>query len=218
MVSLHQYFRFSRDLLEQWTILLKSLSWIENDEAHSRTSCLVGNFIFPFCVFFFILPGHRCVALLPARQVTWREKLQQKVVYFLRRLGSAYGRFFFQQNFWLFTNWRQELSYTLHILQTPKQTGLVLARDLIRLHRLFRCCSCAKLKIYLIKDPGNSDKTFKPWAVVFVSGGKLHIKWWARCFLTSIRGRNFKQKWNPSPNLCLQQLNLSSQMKVKYLR
>lgn len=87
-------------------------------------------------VSFFILPGHRCVALLPARQVTWREKLQQKVVYFLRRLRSAYGRFF-QQNFWLFANWRQELSYTLHILQTPKQTGLVLARGLIRLHKLF---------------------------------------------------------------------------------
>lgn len=47
-----------------------------------------------FVSFFFILPGHRCVALLPARQVTWREKLQQKVVYFLRRLRSAYGRFF----------------------------------------------------------------------------------------------------------------------------
>lgn len=94
MVSLHQYFRFSRDLLEQWNILLKSKSSTENNEAHSRTSCLVRNFNFPFCVFFFILPGHRCVALLPARQVTWREKLQQKVVYFLRRLGSAYGRFF----------------------------------------------------------------------------------------------------------------------------
>lgn len=137
MVSLHQYFRFSRDLLEQWNILLKSMSSTENNEAHSRTSCLVRNFNFPFCVFFFfILPGHRCVALLPARQVTWREKLQQKVVYFLRRLRSAYGRFF-QQNFWLFANWRQELSYTLHILQTPKQTGLVLARGLIRLHKFF---------------------------------------------------------------------------------
>lgn len=53
MVSLHQYFRFSRDLLEQWNILLKSMSSTENNEAHSRTSCLVRNFNFPFCVFFF---------------------------------------------------------------------------------------------------------------------------------------------------------------------
>lgn len=52
MVSLHQYFRFSRDLLEQWNILLKSMSSTENNEAHSRTSCLVRNFNFPFCVFF----------------------------------------------------------------------------------------------------------------------------------------------------------------------
>lgn len=148
MVSLHQYFRFSRDLLEQWNILLKSMSSTENNEAHSRTSCLVRNFNFPFCVFFFILPGHRCVALLPARQVTWREKLQQKVVYFLRRLRSAYGRFF-QQNFWLFANWRQELSYTLHILQTPKQTGLVLARGLIRLHKLFSLLFLCEIKKYI---------------------------------------------------------------------
>lgn len=53
MVSLHQYFRFSRDLLEQWNILLKSMSSTENNEAHSRTSCLVRNLNFPFCVFFF---------------------------------------------------------------------------------------------------------------------------------------------------------------------
>lgn len=53
MVSLHQYFRFSRDLLEQGNILLKSMSSTENNEAHSRTSCLVRNFNFPFCVFFF---------------------------------------------------------------------------------------------------------------------------------------------------------------------
>lgn len=135
MVSLHQYFRFSRDLLEQWNILLKCLQLRIMKlipEHHVWYETLISLFV----SFFFILPGHRCVALLPARQVTWREKLQQKVVYFLRRLGSAYGRFF-QQNFWLFANWRQELSYTLHILQTPKQTGLVLARGLIRLHKLF---------------------------------------------------------------------------------
>lgn len=135
MVSLHQYFRFSRDLLEQWNILLKCLQLRIMKlipEHHVWYETLISLFV----SFFFILPGHRCVALLPARQVTWREKLQQKVVYFLRRLRSAYGRFF-QQNFWLFANWRQELSYTLHILQTPKQTGLVLARGLIRLHKLF---------------------------------------------------------------------------------
>lgn len=218
MVSLHQYFRFSRDLLEQWTILLKSLSWIENDEAHSRTSCLVGNFIFPFCVFFFYLTWSQVRYFVTCQAGNLTREAPTESCLFLAASRVCIRSLFFQQNFWLFTNWRQELSYTLHILQTPKQTGLVLARDLIRLHRLFRCCSCAKLKIYLIKDPGNSDKTFKPWAVVFVSGSKLHIKWWARCFLTSIRGRNFKQKWNPSPNLCLQQLNLSSQMKVKYLR
>lgn len=135
MVSLHQYFRFSRDLLEQWNILLKCLQLRIMKlipEHHVWYETLISLFV----SFFFILPGHRCVALLPARQVTWREKLQQKVVYFLRRLRSAYGRFF-QQNFWLFANWRQELSYTLHILQTPKQTGLVLARGLIRLHKFF---------------------------------------------------------------------------------
>lgn len=119
MVSLHQYFRFSRDLLEQWNILLKSMSSTENDEAHSRTSCLVRNFNFPFCVFFFfILPGHRCVALLPARQVTWREKLQQKVVYFLRRLRSAYGRFFSAKLLTFCKLKTRIILYTSHSLNT----------------------------------------------------------------------------------------------------
>lgn len=72
MVSLHQYFRFSRDLLEQWNILLKSMSSTENNEAHSRTSCLVRNFIFPFCVFFFYLTWSqvRCFVTCQAGNLT----------------------------------------------------------------------------------------------------------------------------------------------------
>lgn len=72
MVSLHQYFRFSRDLLEQWNILLKSMSSTENNEAHSRTSCLVRNFNFPFCVFFFILTWSqvRCFVTCQAGNLT----------------------------------------------------------------------------------------------------------------------------------------------------
>lgn len=72
MVSLHQYFRFSRDLLEQWNILLKSMSSTENNEAHSRTSCLVWNFNFPFCVFFFYLTWSqvRCFVTCQAGNLT----------------------------------------------------------------------------------------------------------------------------------------------------
>lgn len=72
MVSLHQYFRFSRDLLEQGNILLKSMSSTENNEAHSRTSCLVRNFNFPFCVFFFYLTWSqvRCFVTCQAGNLT----------------------------------------------------------------------------------------------------------------------------------------------------
>lgn len=71
MVSLHQYFRFSRDLLEQWNILLKSMSSTENNEAHSRTSCLVRNFNFPFCVFFYLTWSQvRCFVTCQAGNLT----------------------------------------------------------------------------------------------------------------------------------------------------
>lgn len=71
MVSLHQYFRFSRDLLEQGNILLKSMSSTENNEAHSRTSCLVRNFNFPFCVFFYLTWSQvRCFVTCQAGNLT----------------------------------------------------------------------------------------------------------------------------------------------------
>lgn len=72
MVSLHQYFRFSRDLLEQWNILLKSMSSTENNEAHSRTSCLVRNFNFLFVSFFFYLTWSqvRCFVTCQAGNLT----------------------------------------------------------------------------------------------------------------------------------------------------
>lgn len=124
MVSLHQYFRFSRDLLEQWNILLKSMSSTENNEAHSRTSCLVRNFNFPFCVFFFYLTWSqvRCFVTCQAGNLT-REAPTESCL-FLAASQVCIRSLFFSKTFDFLQT--EDKNYPIHFtfFKHPNKLGL----------------------------------------------------------------------------------------------
>lgn len=124
MVSLHQYFRFSRDLLEQWNILLKSMSSTENNEAHSRTSCLVRNFNFPFCVFFFYLTWSqvRCFVTCQAGNLT-REAPTESCL-FLAASRVCIRSLFFSKTFDFLQT--EDKNYPIHFtfFKHPNKLGL----------------------------------------------------------------------------------------------
>lgn len=124
MVSLHQYFRFSRDLLEQWNILLKSMSSTENNEAHSRTSCLVRNFDFPFCVFFFYLTWSqvRCFVTCQAGNLT-REAPTESCL-FLAASRVCIRSLFFSKTFDFLQT--EDKNYPIHFtfFKHPNKLGL----------------------------------------------------------------------------------------------
>lgn len=124
MVSLHQYFRFSRDLLEQGNILLKSMSSTENNEAHSRTSCLVRNFNFPFCVFFFYLTWSqvRCFVTCQAGNLT-REAPTESCL-FLAASPVCIRSLFFSKTFDFLQT--EDKNYPIHFtfFKHPNKLGL----------------------------------------------------------------------------------------------